>query len=361
MKLVDEFRQRELAAKLIRRIRGRLPRPVTLMEVCGTHTMSVARHGLGRLLPPEIRLLSGPGCPVCVTPAVQVDTSIALARQPDCIITTFGDMMRVPGSGSSLEKERAAGRDIRVVTSCLDALEIARRSSGKRVVFFAVGFETTSPTVACTVRQAAGEGTDNFFILDAHKLIPPAMETLVRLGEVRIDGFLCPGHVSTIIGCGPYEPVARELGVPCVIAGFEPIDVLQGVEMLVEQIADGRAEVAVQYSRCVRPEGNPAALRRLYEVFEPADSDWRGLGTIPESGLRLRPAYARFSAREHFEISVPPAREPEGCRCGDVLRGALTPGDCGLFGTRCTPDTPVGPCMVSSEGTCATHFKWKVR
>ena len=358
MKYVDEFRDSETAARLVERIRRHPPIPVNLMEVCGTHTVAIFRHGIRQLLPENVNLISGPGCPVCVTANRDIDWAIADAKQPDTILTTFGDMLKVPGSHSSLQQARAEGGEVRVVYSTLDALQIARANPQKRVVFFGIGFETTAPTIACSILEAEETGLENYFVFSVNKVMPPPMKALVDSGEVRIDGFLCPGHVSAIIGSEPYQFLARDYGIPCVIAGFEPVDVLQSIDMLLAQRVEGRAEVEIQYKRVVRQEGNPAAMAPLYRVFQPADAEWRGLGMIPGSGLEVREEYARFDARRVTQIDPGPTREHRGCRCGDVLRGVMKPPECPLYGRACTPETPVGPCMVSSEGTCSTWFQF---
>ncbi len=360
MRYVSEFRDSTVASKLVERINALSPVKANLMEVCGSHTMAIARSGIKGLLPEGVSLVSGPGCPVCVTPTRTVDEAVELARTEGVILTTFGDMIRVPGTSSSLQHEKAAGRDIRVVYSTLDALRIAEENPDRTVVFLAVGFETTSPSIACSVQLAEKKGLDNFLILPAHKVIPPAMEALVACDELKLDGFICPGHVSTIIGSRPYEFIARDHNIPCVITGFEPLDILQGVEMLLKQVRDRKAAVEIQYTRSVRPEGNELAQKRLYEVFEVGDSTWRGIGTIPSSGLDLREEYEKYDATRRFDIKVPESKDPPGCRCGDVLRGIMSPGQCGLFGKTCTPEHPVGPCMVSSEGSCAAAHEYGV-
>ncbi len=362
MKYIDEFRNREIAIGLSKKIANLVEghNTVTIMEVCGTHTMSVYRYGLKKLLPPNIRLLSGPGCPVCVTPVSYIDTAIAVSQRKDILITTFGDMMRVPGSSSSLEKERAKGAPIVVVYSTLDALSLAEKYPEKQVVFLAVGFETTVPTVAASILEADRRGLKNYFVLTSHKVMPPAMKALLKDKELNLDGFICPAHVSTIIGSRPYEFIAKDFHVPCVIAGFEPLDILQGIYMLLEQIVEKKASVKIQYSRVAKPEGNPIALALLDRVFEPCDAEWRGLGLIPGSGLKLRDRYARFNA--HLDVEHSAIRNPQsafnGCICGDILRGVKMPPECKLFKKVCTPEHPVGACMVSSEGTCAAYYKY---
>jgi hydrogenase expression/formation protein HypD len=360
MKYVDEFRDSRLAASLVEEIRreARDLDRVTLMEVCGTHTMSIFRHGIRGLLPPNVRLLSGPGCPVCVTPNEFLDRAVAYARQPGVIVTTFGDMMRVPGSSSSLERERAEGRDVRVVYSPLDALDVAARNPRSMVVFLGVGFETTAPTIAATVMDARGKGLENYAVLCAHKRVVPAMEAVVSSPELDLDGFICPPHVSAIIGSRPYEPLARKHGIPCVVTGFEPLDILQGILMLLRQVRGAEQRVEIQYRRVVTREGNPEAMALMDAVFETHESVWRGIGAIPESGLRMRGSFAAWDIERRMTVEVEPSREDRGCRCGDVLRGILAPPQCALFGKRCVPERPVGACMVSSEGTCAAYYKY---
>ena len=361
MKYIDEFRRGEAARRLtddIRKAAG--DTPVTIMEVCGTHTMAIARYGIREILPEAITLISGPGCPVCVTPNRTVDTIIALSRLSDVIVTTFGDMMKVPGSTSSLDREHAAGSDIRVVASTLESLSLAEKRPDKQVVFLGVGFETTAPTVAAAMMEAKTRGLPNFSVLSAHKTMPQAMEALSR-GDVPIDGYICPGHVSTIIGSKPYAFLAENFGIGCVIAGFEPLDILQGILMLVRQVAAESPTVEIQYTRAVKPEGNPTAQAALDSVFEPCDSDWRGIGDIPGSGLRIRDAYAEWDAQKRFTVDVEPTREPKGCLCGQVLQGKVKPPTCRLFGKECTPSNPVGPCMVSTEGTCAAYYKYDLK
>ncbi|MCD5397581.1 hydrogenase formation protein HypD [candidate division NPL-UPA2 bacterium] len=359
MKYLDEFRNGELAHRLITKIRELAgDREIVLMEVCGTHTMAIFRYGLRTLLPPSIRLVSGPGCPVCVTPNSYLDQAIAYVREKNIILTTFGDMMRVPGSSSSLEKEKAKGHDVRMVYSTLGALKIAKDNPRKKVVFLGVGFETTSPTVAASLIKAEKEKINNYLVLCAHKLIPPAMEALVNTAELHIDGFICPGHVSAIIGAEPYKPIAGDHHIPCVIAGFEPLDILQAIHMLISQIGEGKTEVGIQYRRAVRKEGNPRALSLLEEMFEVEDTSWRGLGTIPASGLKMRNKCGWLDAQMVLDIEAEETRENPNCICGDILRGIKTSEDCPLFKTACRPENPLGACMVSSEGTCAAYYKY---
>jgi hydrogenase expression/formation protein HypD len=361
MRYVQEFRDRAAARGLARRIQRLDSRPVNLMEVCGTHTVTMFRHGIRDLLPPTVRLISGPGCPVCVTTNADVDKAIAIASQPDVTLVTFGDMMKVPGSYSSLSEAKAEGADVRVVYSPQESIKVARENPERKVVFFGVGFETTAPTIAACVLEAEALGLPNLSVFSVHKLIPPAMEALLESGEVGIDGFMCPGHVSLVIGSQPYEFIPERYGVPCVVTGFEPLDILQGVEMLVLQIQNGPPRVEIQYGRGVQPQGNPRAREFLSRVFEVADAGWRGLGTIPASGLKLQPAYAAFDAERVLSIETPPPKEHKGCICGEILRGVSTPPECSLFGTTCTPERPVGPCMVSAEGTCAGWYQYGAR
>ncbi len=328
------------------------------MEVCGTHTVAIFRSGIRNILPQNISLISGPGCPVCVTPDRDIDLAIEIARKDNVIFTTFGDMMKVPGTISSLERERAMGADIRVVYSSLDALDIAIKNPQKLVVLFGIGFETTSPTIASIIISAYKENISNFLALSAHKLIPPAMKILLDSGEVKIDGFICPGHVSTIIGSKPYQFIPENYGIPCVISGFEPLDILQSILMLVQQIENNEAGVEIEYNRVVHPEGNSVALKILDEVFAVGDAEWRGLGIVPKSGLYIKDKYRQFDALSVFDISVNTYAKSEECLCGEVLRGSIIPTDCPLFGEACTPDNPVGPCMVSSEGTCSAYFRY---
>lgn len=358
MKYIDEYRDGSVAQALSKRIRDISTRPVRLMEICGTHTMAIFRHGVRSLLPDTIDLVSGPGCPVCVTATEEVDRSVKLARLPETIVTTFGDMLRVPGSESSLDEENAKGADVRMVYSTLDALRIAKENPGKNVVFLGIGFETTAPTIAAAIKTARERDLSNFFVLSAHKLLPPAMNALLSGGDLGVDGFICPGHVTTIIGTSAYEAVVSNYHVPCVVVGFEPIDILQGILMLTDQIEGGRAEVEIQYKRAVSPEGNLGALKVMGEVFKPCDSPWRGLGMIPGSGLAIREDFSAHDARVRFDLEVPPANEPPGCLCADVLRGTAKPVDCKMFRKTCTPRNPIGPCMVSSEGTCAAYFRY---
>lgn len=360
LKHISEYRDREICHKLVEKIHSISRKAIRLMEVCGTHTMSIARNGIRQLLPKNITLISGPGCPVCVTSQQEIDQFIKLARFEDVIITTFGDLMRVPGSHSSLQKERANGADIRVVYSTLDCLSIAENNPDRQVVFLGVGFETTAPTIAAAILEAQKRKLTNFSVISAHKLVPPALLALLDNKNVAVDGFICPGHVSVIIGAQAYEPVVQKYHVPCVIAGFEPVDILQSIWMLVQQIEEGSAAVEIAYKRGVTYQGNQKAREILNLVFDPCDANWRGLGMIPQSGLKIKNDYQTLDANLRFDLSVADVNEPEGCACGEVLCGITTPRDCALFGNACTPDDPIGPCMVSSEGTCAAYYKYQI-
>lgn len=348
----------ELLAKKIKAVARSIRRNVPLMEVCGTHTVAIFKAGIKGILPENIRLISGPGCPVCVTPNNYIDRAIALSGLEDIIICTFGDMMKVPGSSSSLEKEKTAGREIRMVYSSSDALRLARANPYKKVVFLGVGFETTAPTVAAVLKEAKKKCVENFHVLSAHKLIPPALRFLAGSKDLQVDGFICPGHVSTIIGTRPYEFMVREFGIPCVISGFEPLDLFQSIYLLLRQIKEQKPEIANQYFRAVKVGGNSKALNLLSEVFEEEDSFWRGIGIIPDSGLKIKSEFRDFDAEERITVKVEKSREPKGCLCGLVIQGKKSPVDCPLFAQNCSPESPVGPCMVSSEGSCQAYYKY---
>lgn len=330
-------------------------RQVRLMEVCGGHTMAINRFGIRSLLPGNIRLLSGPGCPVCVTGTGFIDTAIRLGENNEIVLALFGDLMRVPGSEESLEAARARGIDVRIVLSPLEALEIARMEKHRQIVFLGIGFETTAPGVAATIIAAGQAGIENFSVLSAHKIMPPAMKALTS-GEILIDGFICPGHVSAITGSGIYKDIAGRDGVPCVISGFEATDILESILMLIRQIGQGRPTVEIQYNRAVKPGGNKRALGLMNEVFTPRDDWWRGLGLIPGSGLVPAEKYRSYDASYRFGLTAIPDREPPGCRCGDILAGRLDPASCPLFARACSPANPVGACMVSTEGACQSTF-----
>lgn len=358
MKYVNEYRDPELGQKLLERIHQRSKKTVRLMEFCGGHTVAIFKHGLRQLLPSNIEMLSGPGCPVCVTSTKDLDKAIALGKEPGVIITSFGDMVRVPGSRSSLQKAKAEGADVRIVYSAQDALTIAKDNPNNAVVFIGIGFETTAPTIAASVLQAERENIENYYVLSFHKTTPPVVKAIMDMGEVKLNGIICPGHVCAVTGSIPFEFLAKDYGIACAVSGFEPVDILLAVEQLIEQIESGNPQVEIAYRRGVKPEGNPAALKLMNTVFEPGDADWRGIGIVPESGLKLRKQYERFDADKHWDIKVNPAPEPKGCICGAVLRGVSTPENCKLFRKSCTPEHPVGPCMVSSEGSCATYYEY---
>ncbi|MFC1703366.1 hydrogenase formation protein HypD [Candidatus Omnitrophota bacterium] len=366
MKYIDEFRNKKAVkkiAQLLHRIAPR-DREINLMEVCGTHTNSFFRYGLNNLIPENVNLLSGPGCPVCVSHQDYIDKAIQYAKQDDVIIATFGDMLRVPGASSSLEQQRAEGADIRIVYSPMDAIDIALKHSDKKIIFLGVGFETTIPTVALTITQAKKLKVKNFFVFCSHKLIPPAMKALLNDRRLNLQGFICPGHVSTIIGSKPYQFVAKQFSTPCVIAGFEPLDMLEGIVMLLKQIAQKRAGVEIQYSRVVRAQGNVEAQKIINQVFEIIDDSWRGLGVIPKSGLRMRKRFADFDAEKTMPIKLPVSKKMrtyKKCLCGEVLKGIIKPPQCPSFGKACTPASALGPCMVSFEGACSVYYKFGSR
>lgn len=371
MRYIEEFRDPAAArgvlsaiARSVESIGATADAPVHIMEICGGHTHAIFRYGLDRLTPPGLEFIHGPGCPVCVLPMSRVDECIALADRPEVIFTTFGDAMRVPGTCGSLLQAKAAGADIRMVYSPLDALELARRHPGREVVFFGLGFETTTPSTALTIRQAAREGLGNFSVFCNHITVPPPIRALLQDPHMVIDGFVGPGHVSMVIGTEPYDFIARDFGKPIVVAGFEPLDLLQAVLMVLRQIETGRAQVENQYARVVPRAGNPVSLAAIAEVYEPRPSfEWRGLGEIDASGLRIRDAYAAFDAEAKFGIGYGAgtpraAAEPDGCACGAVMTGRIKPMACPQFGTGCTPERPLGALMVSSEGACAAHWQY---
>ncbi len=362
MRFVDEFRDPVAGRAAIERIgelARTLDRHLKFMEVCGGHTHTIYRHGIEQLLPDNVELVHGPGCPVCVIPMGRVDDALHLAAQPGVTLTSFGDMMRVPGSTSTLLHAKADGADVRMVYSPLDALAIAQRERDRHVVFFAVGFETTSPSTAVTLQRARALGVDNFSVFSNHVRIVPPLRAILEAPELDLDGFIGPGHVSTVIGNRPYGFVPEEFSIPLVTTGFEPLDVIQAIEMLLRQYADGRCEVENQYTRVVRDDGNPRALEVLDDVFTVRDTfEWRGLGWIPESGLAVRERYADLDSERRFTLPGARVEDPPACECGPVLRGALKPWECGVFGTACTPETPIGTCMVSSEGACAAYYEF---
>jgi hydrogenase expression/formation protein HypD len=360
MKYIDEYRDPEISSRLLSAIKSRsrqIGRPITIMEVCGSHTYAIGHNGIRSLLPETIRLISGPGCPVCVTSARDVDTALFLAGMKNVIFATFGDMLRVPGSrGNSLQKVRAEGADVRVVSSTLEAIEIARAHPDREVIFMGIGFETTSPTVASMVKRSLAERIRNLSVFSVHKVIPPAIKVLLDDPELSVDGFLGPGHVSVIIGSAGYKAIP-ERGKAVVITGFEPVDIFQGILMILDQIASNEYSVQNQYSRGVNPEGNARAQALLNEVFMPAPSEWRGIGVIDGSGLVFHGEYRTYNALSRFDVPQLESEEIKGCMCGSILRGVVNPHECPLFRRVCTPQNPVGPCMVSREGTCSTYFK----
>jgi len=359
MKYVDEYRLEADAQRTAEAIRRTVTRPWTLMEICGGQTHTFIKFGVDRMLPPEISLVHGPGCPVCVTPLELIDRGIAIARRPEVIFTSFGDMLRVPGSSTDLLSVKAAGGDVRMVYSPLDAVKLARAHPDRQVVFFAVGFETTAPANAMAVWQAAREGLSNFSILSSHVLVPPAMEALLGSPDNRVQGFLAAGHVCAVMGYHEYLPLAERFRVPIVVTGFEPLDVLQGVYLTVRALEEGRTGVENQYARAVTREGNVPAQKLLQEVFEVCDRPWRGLGVIPRSGLALREAYAGFDAERRFDVGRIEAVESPLCIAGEIMRGLKRPHHCSAFGGKCTPEHPLGAPMVSSEGACAAYYQYK--
>ncbi|MCK4665505.1 hydrogenase formation protein HypD [Candidatus Dependentiae bacterium] len=362
MDLLDKFRDKNLVLNVIKNSNKLLDDigQVNFMEVCGTHTVEIFKFGIKKLFNNNLNLISGPGCPVCVTGNRYLDTAIALSRRKDVIITTFGDMMRVPGSTSSLIEERSAGAEIKVLYSARDSLKIASDNPDKKVVFLGVGFETTAPTIASTVKLAEAQNINNFYVLTAHKTMPNAMAAILASEKVKINGFICPGHVSTITGIHIYDFIPEQFSVPCVVSGFEPLDIVQSIYSLCKQLYKNIAIVENTYSRVVRENGNQIAQQILVEVFEESDEDWRGIGIIPGSGLKFCEEYSRFDAFLQIPVDVEETIEPEGCRCGEVLRGIITPLECPLFKNGCSIDHPIGACMVSSEGTCAAYFKYHI-
>jgi hydrogenase expression/formation protein HypD len=359
IKHMEEYRDPHISKGILDNIKQDSKKPVRLMEVCGTHTMSIFRSGIRSLLPDTISLLSGPGCPVCVTAQNEIDAFIELAKIDNMIVTTFGDLMRVPGTFSSLQKEHANGRDIRIVYSSMDALDIAKTNPDKHVVFLGVGFETTAPTIAASIYTAKQMKLSNYYVFSAHKLVPPALVALLETEKTEIDGFILPGHVSVVIGTNAYLSVVKQYQIPCVVAGFEPADILHSISMLVKQIEIGSPALENAYIRAVTPAGNEKALELMDKVFDTVDAAWRGIGIIPASGLKIGEDFSDHDAERVFDIKVPESREPRGCECGQVLTGIKIPPECPLFKKVCTPEDPVGPCMVSSEGSCAAFYKYQ--
>jgi hydrogenase expression/formation protein HypD len=361
MKYVDEYRDGETAGRLVAAIKSAVTRPWTIMEICGGQTHAIVKFGLDDLLPETVTLVHGPGCPVCVTAAEIIDEAVELAGRPDVILCSFGDMLRVPGNGPDLLSVKAAGGDVRIVYSPMDAVALARRHPDKQLVFFAVGFETTAPANAMAAFQAKRDGVQNFSLLVSHVLVPPAIEAILSSPSNRVQGFLAAGHVCTVMGYTEYEPLARRFGVPIVVTGFEPVDILQGLYHCVRQLEDGRAEVENQYSRVVKREGNPAAQRVMREVFEVVDRNWRGIGVIPRSGFALNADYHAFDAERRFALSPAVAVQASPCIAGLVLQGVKRPHECPAFAVACTPEHPLGAPMVSSEGACAAYYQHRRR
>ena len=355
---MDEFRDNSLVQSLSEAIHRKSRQKIRLMEVCGGHTMAIRKYGIQQMLPDTIELLSGPGCPVCVTDRASIDRAITLARRQDVIITTYGDLIRVPGTESSLDQEKASGADVRIVYSTLDALEIAKLNKHKKVIFLGIGFETTTPSSAVAIMEAHRQKVFNFFLLSMHKLMPPAMAALIDQG-VRISGYIGPGHVTAIAGADMYKNLVENYRISIVIAGFEPVDLLQSIYMLVSMAEEKRFGTEIQYKRAVTRTGNMKANEMVNTVFEPTDDNWRGLGMIPASGLKIRNSYRQCDAALQFDVPVLPAHEPAGCICGEVLRGMKKPAQCGLFGKVCTPSNPIGACMVSGEGACQAYYNYR--
>ncbi len=357
MKFIDEYRNRELCEVVLEQIHRESKHSITIMEVCGGHTMALHRFGIPSLLPPAVNLLSGPGCPVCVTGRGFIDHAIRLSMRDRTVVCTYGDLIRVPGSESTLEKAQAEGADVRIVYSPMQCIEMATQQPELTFIFLGIGFETTAPASAVALQTGRKLGLKNFFLYSAHKVMPPAMKAIIRSG-VKVDAYLCPGHVSTIAGIKMYEPLAEQFGVGCVISGFEPLDLLQSILMLVRQFERSKPSVEIQYTRAVKPEGNPKAQSLLNQVFNPCDAWWRGLGILPRSGLKPSDIYRNYDAIEIFELSGDEPPDPSGCRCGDVLKGLIKPMECRLFSAICTPANPIGACMVSAEGACQSFFRY---
>ncbi|QLE59218.1 hydrogenase formation protein HypD [Nostoc sp. TCL26-01] len=362
MKYVDEFREPEKAEALrgeIANLSQQLEKPIKIMEVCGGHTHAIFKYGIEEILPANIELIHGPGCPVCIMPRGRLDDAIAISQNPNVILATFGDTMRVPGSKTSLLQARATGADIRMVYSPLDSLQIAKNHPDKQIVFFALGFETTAPSTALTILQAAAENINNFSMFCNHVLVIPALQALLDNPDLQLDGFVGPGHVSMVIGTDPYEFIAQQYHKPIVVSGFEPLDILQSIWMLLQQLVEHRCEVENQYNRLVEKTGNQVAIAAINQVFAVRESfEWRGLNEIPNSGLKIRPEYAQFDAENKFTIPNLKVADHKACQCGEILKGVLKPWQCKVFGTACTPETPIGTCMVSSEGACAAYYKY---
>lgn len=359
LNILNQFKNPRIVREILTKLHNKEMKEITIMEVCGTHTMSILKSGLKDMLPSYIRLISGPGCPVCVTAQGYIDEAIELSKRGNVIITTFGDLIRVPGGGSSLQKEKALGRDIRVVYSPLDSLKIAKENPTKEVVFLGVGFETTAPIIALSVMKAKEEGINNFSVLSSLKTMPKAMEKLILSSEINVDGFICPGHVATVIGVEPFKELSEKYNLPMVVAGFETGDVISAIYKLVEQIEENSITADNLYKRLVKFEGSIRAKDAIEKVFDPSASFWRGLGEVEETGLKFNDSYNEFDGWQRFNIEIKHIEEKKGCICGDILKGLKEPIHCKLFGTACNPSSPVGPCMVSEEGTCAAYFKYK--
>ncbi len=358
MKHIGEYRNPLIAKKIAEEIRSLGVKPVRLMEVCGTHTTSIFKHGIRTILPDNITLISGPGCPVCVTPVNEIDAFITLSGEKDSIITTFGDLMRVPGTESTLAKERAKGKDIRIVSSPIDAVDIAEKNPDKKIVFLGIGFETTAPAIAGSIILAQKRLIKNYFVFSAHKKVPEALDALMEMKNTNINGFILPGHVSMIIGVSAYLPFFEKHKIPCAVAGFEAMDILYVISILIKQIKSGSPKLENGYKRVVSESGNRKALELIDNVFETVDTKWRGIGTIKKSGFKIRKEFSYCDAEKKFSLKNIPTKEPKGCACGEILTGLKTPTECALYKKKCTPATPVGPCMVSGEGTCAAYFKY---
>mgnify|MGYP001605535656 CR=1 FL=1 len=363
MRYIDEFRNINLIKKVAEKIKAVLPRHnINIMEVCGTHTQSFFRFGLDELIPSNLKLIAGPGCPVCVSPQEYIDNAIKLTQYKDNIILTFGDMLRIPGTRSTLEKERSKKGNVKVVYSALDALAFARQNPSKKIIFLAVGFETTAPTIALSIIRAKKENIRNLFFYSSLKLIPPAMDYLVKDKRLNLSGFLCPGHVSCVIGTKSYEFIPQKYKIGCCITGFEPLDILEGIYFLIQQIINNKPCVQNQYMRVVTPQGNLKAKNKIFDVFKVCNASWRGLGEIPQSGLKIKNEFSQFDAEKKFSFNYElrvTSYELRKCRCGDILKGLISPKDCPLFLKACKPEHPIGPCMVSSEGACNAYYKYK--
>lgn len=358
MKYIDEYRNKELVLKLAEQIRKVSTKKISLMEVCGGHTHSIHKFGIPSLLPDNIKLLSGPGCPVCVTSTKFIDQAIEYSKTEDIIITTFGDLVRVPGSSSTLQKEKARGNDIRIIYSSLDAIDIAKENKNKKVIFLGIGFETTAPTTASLILKADQEKIKNIFVYSAHKIMPPAMQSIIDEG-VKIDGYICPGHVSVITGSVIYDPIVDKYKVGCVVSGFEPVDIMQSILMLIKQVENNNKKVEIQYKRAVKRDGNIKAKNIMNKVFELKDDWWRGLGIIKNSGLKIKKDFIEYDAENNFNVILAETKEEEGCICGEILKGIKTPKECMLFAKKCYPENPIGACMVSNEGSCNAYYRYK--